>query len=193
MSRHSPRGFACCLLESVLPVPHKGALLGDLIEECALRAESTSESAAACWFWAQVCRSIPFMVGSSLRVGDWLIRTTVAIGVFAAMGIFKIAADLIIEKLVAPGQTAYIVLAPIVFLTTTSIGGCAAARIRSGTTIFLALIVMAAVAVLIGVSACSIPVPWWYQLGFLTLGPLSVLFTPAVIAILKPNSEKSAK
>jgi hypothetical protein len=80
-----------------------------------------------------------------------------------------------------------------VFLATTSIGGCAVARIRSGTTIFLALIVMAAVAVLIEVSACSIPVPWWYQLGFLTLGLLSVLFTPAVIAILKPNSEKSAK
>jgi hypothetical protein len=131
------------------------------------------------------------MVGSSLRAGDWLIRTTVAIGVFVAMGMLKIAADLIIRNLVAPGQTAYIVLAPIVFLATTSIGGCAAARIRSGATLFLALLVMATVAVLIAVSACSIPVPWWYQLGFLTLGPLAVLLTPVAFGVVKPTSKES--
>jgi hypothetical protein len=191
MSRHSPRAFACCLLESVLPVPHLGALLGDLIEEYTLRAESTSRSVAARWFWIQVCRSIPFMVGSSLRTGDWLIRAGVASGVYVVMGMLKITADLIIQKLVAPGQTAYILLAPIVFLATTSIGGCAAARIRSGTTLFLALLVMATVAVLIAVSACSIPVPWWYQLGFLTLGPLAVLLTPVAFGVVKPTSKES--
>lgn len=69
---------------------------------------------------------------------------------------------------------------PIVFLATTAIGGCVAARIRRGATIFLALIVMITVAVLIDVKVCSIPVPCWYQFGFLTLGPLAVIITPAL-------------
>ncbi|MFY9935862.1 MAG: permease prefix domain 1-containing protein, partial [Silvibacterium sp.] len=69
MSRYSPPAFACRLFQIVLPVPYRGALLGDLIEEYNLRAEATSPSAATLWFWSQACRSIPFIVGSSLRNG----------------------------------------------------------------------------------------------------------------------------
>jgi hypothetical protein len=43
---------------------------------------------------------------------------------------------------------------------------------------FLALMVTITVAILIDVKFCSIPVPWWYQFGFLTLGPLAVIITP---------------
>ena len=187
----SPPAFACRFFQTVLPVPYQGALLGDLIEEYALRAESTSPSAATRWFWGQACRSIPFIVGSSLRTGDWLISASAAMGVFVVMGMLKFAADFMITKLVAPEQTAYIVLAPIVFLAITSSGGYAAARIRCGTAGFLAFIVMITVAVLIAVKACTVPVPWWYQLGFLTLGPLSVLLTPVLFGALKPPSEES--
>ena len=69
MSRYSPPAFACRLFQIVLAVPYRGALLGDLIEEYNLRAEATSPSAATLWFWGQACRSIPFIVGSSLRNG----------------------------------------------------------------------------------------------------------------------------
>ncbi len=67
MNRYSPPAFACWLFQTVLPASYRGALLGDLIEEYTLRAESASPSAARRWFWGQVCRSIPFIVGSSLR------------------------------------------------------------------------------------------------------------------------------
>jgi hypothetical protein len=107
------------------------------------------------------------------------------------MGMLKFATDFMITKLVAPGQTTYVVLAPIVFLAITSIGGHAAARIRYGTAVFLALFVMITVAVQIVVKACTIPVPWWYEFGFLTLGPLSVLLTPVAFGVLKPNSNES--
>ena len=112
-------------------------------------------------------------------------------GVYAVMGTLKLAADFMIAKLVAPEPTAYVVLAPIVFLAFTSIGGCAAARIRFGTAVFLALFVMITVAVQIIAKACAIPVPWWYEFGFLTLGPLSVLLTPVAFGVLKPNSNES--
>lgn len=192
MRRNSPPAFACWLLGSVAPAPYRDAVLGDLIEEYALRAESASPLSASRWFWSQACRSIPSMVWSSLRSQlrspDWLVSMSIAMSVYIVMGMLKYAADLTISRLVAPQQATYIVLAPVVFLTATSIGGCIAARIRRGATIFLALLVMITVAVLIEVSVCTVPVPWWYQFGFLTLGPLSVLLTPAVFWSAQPRS-----
>jgi hypothetical protein len=180
MKRDSPPAFACWLLKSVIPVTYREAMLGDLIEEYALRAPSSSPLTASRWFWSQACRSVPSMVWSWLRSWDWLISMSIAIGVYIAMGTLKLAADMAISKFVAPRPMTEVVLAPVVFLATTSISGCIAARIRPGVTIFLALMAMITVAVSIALKVCTIPVPWWYQFGFLTLGPLSVLLTPAV-------------
>lgn len=185
MRRSSPPTFACWLLESVLPDSYREAILGDLIEEYSLRIESTSRFTASRWFWSQACRSVPPTVWSSLRSRDCLISISIAMGVYVFMGALKFAADLMISRLVAPDQTTYVVLAPIVFLVTTAIGGCVAARIRRGATIFLALIVMITVATLINLKVCSIPVPWWYQFGFFTLGPLAVIITPTLLGRLK--------
>ncbi len=180
MSRNSPPAFACWLLESVIPAPYREAMLGDLVEEYTLRAESASPLAASRWFWSQACRSAPSMVWSWLRSWDWLISMSIAMGVYAVMQLLEYAANLAISKFVAPQPTTEVLLAPIVFLAATSMAGCIAARIRRGATIFLALMVMITVAVLIALKVCTRPVPWWYQFGFLTLGPLSVLLTPAV-------------
>jgi hypothetical protein len=90
-----------------------------------------------------------------------------AMGVYLVMGMLKFAADLTISKLIVPERATYVILAPVVFLTTSAIGGCVAARLRRGATIFLALIVMITVLVLLHVKICTIAVPWWYQFGFL--------------------------
>ena len=185
MRRSSPPAFACRLLESVLPDPYREALLGDLIEEYALRTESTSRFTASRWFWSQACRSVPSMFWASLRRGNCFISISIAMGVYFFMATLKFAADLMITKLASPDQTTQVILAPIVFLVTTAIGGCVAARIRRGTTIFLALMVTVTVAILINLRICSIPVPWWYQLGFLALGPMTVIIAPAFFARLK--------
>jgi uncharacterized membrane protein len=47
------------------------------------------------------------------------------------------------------------------------------------------LIVVITVAVLMELKVCTIPVPWWYQFGFLTLGPLVVIITPTLFGRLK--------
>jgi len=105
--------------------------------------------------------------------------------VYIVMEILEHAADLTILKWVAPQPTTYVVLAPVVFLTASAIGGYVAARIRRGATKFLALMVMITVAVSINLKVCPIPVPWWYQFGFLTLGPLAVIITPTLFGRLK--------
>jgi hypothetical protein len=168
-------------------------MLGDLIEEYTLRLESASPFTASCWFWSQAGRSAPPMVWSWLRSGNFLVSLSIALGVFILVGMLKIAADVMISKWVAPGQTTQVVLAPIVFLTTAAIGGCLAARIRRGATVFLALMVMITVAVSMDLKICSIPVPWWYPFGFLTLGPLAVIIAPAIFEALKPTAEGPAR
>jgi hypothetical protein len=110
---------------------------------------------------------------------------SIAVSVYVVMEILEHAADLTISKWIAPQPATYVVLAPVVFLTATAIGGCVAARIRHGATKFLALIVMITVAVSIDLKVCTIPVPWWYQFGFLTLGPLAVIITPTLFGRLK--------
>jgi hypothetical protein len=178
------------LLEFFLPASTREAVLGDLLEEYALRVESTSALAASRWFWGQACRSVPYMLWSSLWSANCLTSVSIAAGVYIFMGMLKFAADLTISRWLAPSQTIRVVLAPIVFLTITAIGGCVAARIRRGATIFLAFIVMITVIVLIGIRVCTIPVPWWYQFVFLTLGPLAVLITPVVLSTHKSGSAR---
>jgi hypothetical protein len=185
MRRCSPPAFACWFLESVLPNPYREAVLGDLIEEYKLRIESTSRFTASRWFWSQTCRSVPSIVWSSIRSGNWLISMSIAMGVYIFMGTLKFAADLMLSKLFSSQQMTHVILPPIVFLTTTAIGGCAAARLRRGATTFLALMVMITVAILIDLKVCSVAVPWWYQFGFLALGPLAVVVTPTLFERLK--------
>ena len=193
MKRNSPPAFACWLLESVVPAPYREGMLGDLIEEYALRAESASSPDVMRWFWSQACRSVPPMVWSSMRSRDGLISMGIAMGVYIVMEVLEYGAHLAVSRLVAPQPSTYVLLAPVLFLAGSSIGGCVAARIRRGATIFLALMVMITVAISIDLKVCAIPVPWWYEFGFLTLGPLSVLLTPAVFWGAHPAAEGSAR
>ncbi|HZS46136.1 MAG TPA: hypothetical protein VFC63_13765 [Blastocatellia bacterium] len=191
MKRYSPPLLLCRFIGSILPVTYNDFLLGDLIEEYAIRLETTSQLAACLWFLSQTCRSLPSMVWSLLR-RDWLIRIRTAIVVYLGMAMLKIAAGLVISKAFAPRQTAHVIIGPILFLITAAIGGFAVARIREEATIFLALFVIVSVVTSIALNICPIPVPWWYQFGFLTLGPLMVLMVPAAVRSIKPAAGRPA-
>lgn len=193
MRLSAPPRVPCWLLESILPVSYREEMLGDLIEEYNRRTNSTSALNLSIWFWSQICRSIPSLIWSLLRNGDWLTRLMLAFGVYFAMVILKLSAGAAVSKLIAPGQTGRVVLAPIVFLVTAAIGGCVIARIRREATIFLALMVTVSVVVSIAINVCTIPVPWWYKAGFLTLGPATVLTTPAVVSSLRPATKRFVK
>jgi len=193
MRHHLPPGIACRLFEFVLPMPNRDAMLGDLIEEYTLRTQATSSFAAARWFWSQTCRSVLWKVWYSLRNLDCLINISIALGVYVAIAILQLGVDLVISRLVAPSPTTSVTIAPVVFLATAAIGGCLSARIRRGTTFFLALAVMISVAMLIDFRVCTIPVPWWYPFGFLTLGPLAVLVAPALFGVTDAGAEQPAR
>ena len=179
MNRYSPPALTCWLLEYLVPVPYREAMVGDLLEEYLLRLKSTSRFASLSWFFFQACRSFPFLVWSSLRSG-WPISLGVATGMCIVMLMLKFVADSMISRWIDPGSMARLILLPALFLLKTSVGGCITARVRPGSTTVLALMVMIIVAILIMTNKDPMPLPWWYYFGFLTLGPLTVLLTAAV-------------
>jgi hypothetical protein len=166
-------------------------MLGDLIEEYTFRTNSTSPLKVSFWFWSQTCRSVPSIIWSLLRNGDWFTRLMTAFSVYVGMVILRLSAGAAISKLISPGETTRVFLAPLLFLVTTAIGGCVVARIQREATVCLALMVMVSVVILIAIKICTTPVPWWYPAGFLTLGPASVLITPAVVWSLKPTAKRT--
>jgi hypothetical protein len=181
MTRHSPPAIACLLLDSVL-LPHsRDEILGDLIEEHALRADAKSGFEASRWFWSQTCRSLAW---SSLG-GGWVWNLATAIAVCVVTAALKIGADFAIARLFQPREMTQVVLAPILFIAATTVAGCVAVDVRRGAMVFLSLIVFVAVGVLIALNVCTIPVPWWYKFSFLTIGPASVFAAPIIRHSLK--------
>lgn len=181
MKQQSPPTLAFCILEAVVPVSQREAMLGDLLEEFALQQETGSLKIASRWFWAQTWRSVLFLTWSAIRT-EWLLNICIAACVYALMEIVELVAGFIAGRLSASTRT-NIVLEPLVFLAITALGGCIAARIRDRATVSLALMVLVTIAALIRIKICAIPVPWWYQFAFLAGGPLTVLIAPAVFGL----------
>jgi hypothetical protein len=171
--RHSPPRLATFLLGRLLPDRDRDAVLGDLAEEYTLRARLASRSSVSHWYCGQVYRSIPSVVWSSVRRGQWLRTLGVAMGAYIAAGIVEFVGEMAISRLLAPGAPIHTVLSLIVGLMTMVLGGYFAAWIRPGAATALAGIVMIAVAVLMITKTGSVPL--WYQLAFLIVGPLASL------------------
>lgn len=176
-----PSALACWLMGTLLPVAHREAMLGDLIEEYRdIRALSGSVFIADCWFWSQTCRSLPFLFWSVLRT-EFASGAGVAFAMYVAMVAAKYAVDQVSAGLVAGHGTAEVIIAPISFALIAGVGGYLTARIRYGAIVTLALMVTLSVVVLILINACPVPVPWWYRPGFLVLAPCVTLAPPAIL------------
>jgi hypothetical protein len=169
--RHQPPRLASGLLGRILPEKDREAVLGDLAEEYALRARSTSPLSVAHWYWRQVCRSIPRVVWCFVRRGCWLRTLTVAIGAYIAAGMIEFAGDAAISRLFPEGALIQAALGVIAGLATMALAGYIAARIRAGAEAALAGIVATSVVVLMATRSDSAPL--WYQLAFLIGGPVA--------------------
>ena len=181
-SLHAP-ALACWILESVLPsAPNASpnAMVGDLVEEYALRATSDSFG-ARCWFWSQTLRSLPSLVFSAAR-NDWPINVRVAGFVYVMMVVAKLAINAFISHHWTMRPLAVVLVAPVVFTVVNAAGGLVIARIRRAAAVQLIVMVMLTVIVLSVEGICPIPVPWWYQFGFFAVAPLSILIPPAFLA-----------
>lgn len=170
--RVAPR-IATWLLACLLPRADREAVLGDLVEEYALRVQSTSSSRALWWYWGQACRSIPLMLWSSVRRYATLSTLAVAVAMYVAAGLLEFASTVAIAQLLDPHARAFTVLSVIVGLATMGLAGYTAAWIRSGAANVLAAIILIGVALLMVTRSGGAPL--WYALIFLIVGPLAAL------------------
>jgi hypothetical protein len=162
--------LATWLLHYVLPPEDRDAMLGDLVEEYALRA-SASSAAATHWYWSQVYRSIPAVLSTRIRRDNWPLTVLIALGVYVLVGIFNRVGGLLVERLLGARVPTFAPSGVIVGLTAIALGGYVAAWIRRGVTP-----VLSALVVIVAVMLIASPrdhAPLWYQLTFLFVGPLA--------------------
>ena len=171
MSRQSPSRVGNWLIGRVVNERNREAVLGDLAEEYVLRARSTDASTVSLWYWGQVCRSLPPLLWAAFKGGRWLPTLIVAMGAYIVAGLFEFAATAALAKLMAPDGRIFTLLVLTVGLMSMMMSGYLAAWVRPGAATVLAGIVLLVVAILMVRFGDS--VPWWYQLAFLTMGPLA--------------------
>ena len=173
MSNQSPARLDVWLLGHIVPEKDREAILGDLAEEYALRRTAESSIAVSCWYWGQVCRSVPLFAWQQVRRRRWLATLGIALAVYVAAGLVEFVTTFALAGIAAPDTPAGQIVSVIIGLTTLAIGGYVAARIRPAASIALAVIAAVVVALLIVASGARVPV--WYQLVFLAAGPLASL------------------
>lgn len=165
--------LAIRLLESLLPEDDRGAVVGDLIEESALRARASSRASVTWWCWGQVARSVPLVLWSELRRGHWFGTLGVAILVYIAASVLESVGTSLVLGLLHPDPRLGPALSVIVGLATMGLGGYVAASIRRGAAQVLAGIIFLVVVVLFVTMPDSVPL--WYGLTFLIAGPAAAL------------------
>jgi hypothetical protein len=173
MNPPTPPRIAIRLLESLLPEEDRDAVVGDLIEEIALRARASTRASTTWWCWGQVARSIPLVLWSDLRRRHCFGTLGVAIAAYVAAGVLEWVGVAIVARLLHPDARLAIVLSVIVGLATMVLGGYVAASIRQGAAPALAGIILIVVAVLMVTMPDSAPL--WYGLTFLIAGPVAAL------------------
>lgn len=173
MNPETPPRIAIRLLELLLPEEDRDAVVGDLIEESALRTRASTRAAAAWWYWGQVARSIPLVLWSQLRRGQWFGTLGVAIVAYIAASVLESVGTSLILELLRPDPRLATVLSVIVGLATMVLGGYVAASIRQGAAQVLAAIIFIVVTVLFVTMPASAPL--WYGLTFLIAGPVAAL------------------
>jgi hypothetical protein len=161
------------LLERLLPERDRNTIVGDLIEESALRARASTRIATAWWCWGQVARSIPLGLWSDFRRRHWLGTLGVAIAAYVSASVIEFVSTAVISRMFRPDARLATVLSVIVGLVTMALGGYVAAAIRQGAAPVLAAIIL----IVVGVLFVTMPnsAPFWYGLTFLIAGPLAAL------------------
>lgn len=173
MNAPRPPHIAIRLLECLLPERHRDTIIGDLVEESALRARASTRITTAWWCWWQVARSIPLLLWSDLRRRRWLSTLGVGIAAYVSASVIEFVSTAVISRMFRPDARLAPVLSVIVGLATMALGGYVAASIRQGAAPVLAGIIL----IVVGVLLVTMPnsAPFWYGLTFLIAGPLAAV------------------
>ena len=171
MNPDPPPRLANWLLRWLVPKTDREQIMGDLVEEFSLRAQSSDSCWS--WYWSQTLRSIPPIAWMAARQGRWIRTFLVALGAYIASGLLESMADAVLLQSVNPQSLLHSVVSLIIGLATITAAGYIAARFRPGAETVMGAIVVAAVIVLLAARVGEVPP--WYGFTFLIAGPLASL------------------
>ena len=175
---NAPSRLATWLLGRLLSEEDREAVIGDLIEECALK-QPDSRLQVSWWYWSQVSRSIAPLVWIGVRREHWGAVFGAAMAAFILANVTEWVATKAIAMVVD-----WSVAVPVNFvvgLAAMALGGYVAAWLRphaSGIVAFLILVMVIVFMATMGVGETG---PLWYHIGFLIFGPLAALAGGALL------------
>jgi hypothetical protein len=129
---------------AVAPADREAAV-GDLAEEYTIRLRRGSPVRAACWYWSQVLRSVPWFLWTPVRRSGWLGTLSVALAACLIQAGIEVLAAVTIRWLFAPDLTVAVLLGLAVVLSSLFFVAYLAARMRPGAGTLLTLIAIVAV------------------------------------------------
>jgi len=174
--RHRALQLGIWILARLVPEGDRQSLVGDLVEEYALRANEATSPAALKWCLQQVCTSVPPLLWARLARARWIPVAGVALLAYIAVGIVELIVNWAISRSAAYNPLGMLMTFPIVVL----IGYCAA-RLRRGATIVLGAMMLLSVTVMTLTSPESLPL--WYRIAYFVAGPLAVFIGTALRAL----------
>lgn len=170
---------AVWIVGRLLPKADSDALLGDLVEEQALRQSGEAPPNESWWYWSQVSRSLGPLLWAAARRGRWLGIITVAITIYVLITVLESYSDALLSKLFVSGGIAFTVASLAFSPVAMGIGGYAAARMRRGAAAVLAILSAVAIIRLMVLSGNAVAIA--YLTAFLVICPLTALAGGALV------------
>jgi hypothetical protein len=180
MMRHGALQVATWAFSWLAPRGQREALLGDLAEEYALRANAASAAAARSWYLRQLCTSAPPLLWSRVARAAWLATLGVALSAYLAVGVVELLVNRAIATTSATGAVAYNPLGMFITFPLVVLIGYFAARLRRRAVLVLAALM------LISVTAMTLwateSAPTWYRIAYFLVGPAATFIGGALRA-----------
>ncbi len=166
------------IVSRLVPEREREPLVGDLIEEFALRANASSSSAAWTWCVQQVCASAPPLMWANFRRSAWVSTLGVAMLAYIAVGIVEFGVSWGMSLVSGQGSAAYNPVGMLITFPMVVIIGYFAARLRTSAPVVLATLMLTAVTVM--TLSANEGVPLWYRCAYFVAGPAAAVIGGAL-------------
>jgi len=160
---------ALWVLSRLMQENERGPLVGDLMEEYALRADTASSSAALTWCLRQVCTSAPPLLWSRLTRAAWISTIGVALLAYIAVGIAELTVNWAISNWTATGAFAFKPIGLLILFPMVMLIGYFAARLRRRAAVVLGVMMLLVVTLMTLSGGESMPA--WYRVAYFFTGP----------------------
>jgi hypothetical protein len=162
---------ALWILSRLMPENEREPLVGDLIEEYALRANAASSAAALKWCLQQVCASAPQLLWSRLTRAAWISTFGVALLAYIAVGIAEVTVNWAISNWTATGAFAFKPIGLLILFPMVMLIGYFAARLRRRAAVVLGVMMLLVVTLMTLSGGESMPA--WYRVAYFVTGPVA--------------------